>query len=515
MKLDKSMWVRAGWADAPELDSILAEAKCLAQEKQITDEKYLQKLMKRLHPHAVGSLKMLAEPAPLAEAISAETKDELMNLKKVKRQINGLLKSPVVDAGAIMPDACPVGDKDAALPVGGVVVADGVIIPAAHSSDICCSMYATVYQSEVSIEEELEKLKGATRFGPGGRDEPVHHPVLDENVWGNRFLKGLQTKASVHMADQGDGNHFAFLGEMDVTAEVLQYLRDGGHDELAEGLKSYEQKTVRVLVTHHGSRGLGATVYQRGIDTAVKLSRRHGEGIPEGAAWIPYDSNEGKDYWDALQYVARWTKANHQAIHQRFVEAVKTSVIAEFGNEHNFVWKRGEKFYHGKGATPAWLEESGRPLLGLIPLNMAEPILLVLGKANKTYHEFAPHGAGRNLSRTALLKRYKTKQGVDVAAIQHDIREKTKHIKVEWYLGEPDLTETPVAYKDAQTVIAQIKQFELAEVVAMIRPRGSIMAGRSPKAGEKPLTPKQLRQMQHRKERRKVRENLRSEMDEW
>jgi hypothetical protein len=57
----------------------------------------------------------------------------------------------------------------------------------------------------------------------------------------------------------------------------------------------------------------------------------------------------------------------------------------QIGNEHNFVWKRGDSFFHGKGATPAWQDASGRPLLGLIPLNMAREILLVLGSNNNDY----------------------------------------------------------------------------------------------------------------------------------
>lgn len=57
------------------------------------------------------------------------------------------------------------------------------------------------------IEVPINALATATRFGPGGRhfDDLVHHPVLDEEVWDNRFLKGLWERARIHIADQGDG----------------------------------------------------------------------------------------------------------------------------------------------------------------------------------------------------------------------------------------------------------------------------------------------------------------------
>ena len=67
-------------------------------------------------------------------------------------------------------------------------------------------------------------------------------------------------------------------------------------------------------------------------------------------------------------------------------------------------WK-GSLFYHGKGATPSWTgfspEDTGRTL---IPLNMAEPILIAAHRDRPETLGFAPHGAGRNLSRTAYLR---------------------------------------------------------------------------------------------------------------
>jgi RNA-splicing ligase RtcB len=103
---------------------------------------------------------------------------------------------------------------------------------------------------------------------------------------------------------------------------------------------------------------------------------------------------------------------------------------------------------------------------------MGEPILLVAGKNNEKFLGFAPHGAGRNLSRTAL----KAKIG-DEEAQSKAIAEHTKHIDVRWYSGKADLSETPVAYKNAAAVRAQIEQFELADVLGEIHPLGCIMAG--------------------------------------
>lgn len=360
-------------------------------------------------------------------------------------------------------------------------------------------MFASFYLPQSAIDKELDALTRATRFGPGGRhyDDLVHHPVLDEDVWENRFLKGLRDRAEIHLADQGDGNHFAFIGELEVDDDMAASFEKAGYAIF----KNFRGK-VRALVTHHGSRSLGAHLYKRGQTAALKHTEKVGNHIPAAAAWLDATNETGKDYWEALQYIARWTRANHECIHSRFLERIGTEAIESFGNEHNFVWKRGDLYYHGKGATPAWKDTEGKPLLGLIPLNMAEPILIVLGKDNSDFLSFAPHGAGRNLSRTALKKQYPS-MDQRKAAIEHH----TRNIDVRWFSGNADLSETPIAYKNPTEIKKQIVDFELAEIVAEIQPLGCIMAGHSKRSEEEELTPKQIRQRQHRKERRRVKQS--------
>lgn len=506
--------IDAGWEPGPAIGEMLAKA-AEYEARGITDAKYVLKLLKRDFVPPPPKLQMRGKAAPFSEAIRPETKEEKENVAAVRKKMDELLKTPVITRGAIMPDACPASMGKAVIPVGGAIAVENAIIPSAHSADVCCSMFATFYHPRSVVASELDALGSATRFGPGGRhmDDLVYHPVLDEDVWDNKFLTGLYDWAKVHIADQGDGNHFAYIGEVDVTpalaARLLQAGQPGLAGKLEQALDGKESVALRVLVTHHGSRGLGAKLYRRGQAAAVKHCARVANHVPNAAAWLDAGSDVGREYWEALQYVGRWTKANHQAIHARFVERIGGEAVAEFGNEHNFVWKRGDTYLHGKGATPAWKDDDGNPLLGLIPLNMAEPILMVLGKDNDEFLSFAPHGAGRNVSRTALKRRFP-----DEASVRNAIRHSTKGIDVRWFCGDADLSETPVAYKNADQVTAQIEEFGLADVIARIRPLGCIMAGqkrRGPWRKEDILTPKHKRQIQHRAERRRVRQQLHQE----
>jgi RNA-splicing ligase RtcB len=136
---------------------------------------------------------------------------------------------------------------------------------------------------------------------------------------------------------------------------------------------------------------------------------------------------------------------------------------------------------------------------------MAEPILLTLGSDQSKYLSFSPHGAGRNKSRRTVLNRYtkSKKTGFDQKLLAQDLAKATEGLEVRWYQGRPDITETPIGYKPAATVRQQLETYNLANVIAEIQPLGSIMSGRA-EIYEKPLTPKQLRQLQHRKTRRKM-----------
>lgn len=505
--------IAAGYEPGPIFKSL--HAKISEYEKRgIKDPKYALKLLKRDCGPPVTKLKRREKALPFSRAIEPMNEEETKNVVAVSRRMDELLRTPVIHRGVILPDACPVGGGEATIPVGAGIAVENAIIPSAHSADICCSMFATFYDEDRSIGATLDHLLQATRFGPipRPREEAVHDAVLDEDVWENPFLKGLENRAAMHIADQGDGNHFAFIGEMTVTPGLLSMLRLTGHHELAEKLAARSPEAppnLRVLVTHHGSRSIGAHLYKRGQIAAEKHTNKIAQGIPKAAAWLDAKSDTGADYWHALQYISRWTLANHRAIHRRFLENIGGKSIAEVANEHNFVWKRDDIYFHGKGATPAWKDEMGRPKLGLIPLNMAEPILLVLGADNQDFLSFAPHGAGRNISRTALLRQFPTAEDREKS-----LAESTAGIDVRWFSGKPDLSESPVAYKNAEEVKRQIKHFGLAEVIAEIRPLGCIMAGQIDQPWRKrkeELSPKQLRQIEHRADRRKTKQCLEPE----
>jgi len=364
--LTQSELILAGWEEGPQIDALL-DAVRVMEHRGIRDASYALKKLRRDFPPPDLRLRLREEASPLTEAIAATSPLDSQNIGAVRRQMNELLRVPVVLGGSVMPDACPAGSAPATIPVGGIIAVDRAIIPSAHGEDVCCSMQASFFRSEASTKEILDALETCTRFGAGGRPtaEWVKHPVLDEAVWQNPFLHGLERHAAMHLAYQGGGNHFAWLGEIGFSsgpgASLVKLgpgaaLAKGGHGELAHARGSGDHGW-KVLVTHHGSRGLGAHVFKRGQKAAEKQTTKIAQGIPEAGYWLDAESDEGRAYWEALQYVGRWTAANHQCIHEALVAKLGCEIAASVGNAHNFVWRVGDTFYHGKGATPAGLDE--------------------------------------------------------------------------------------------------------------------------------------------------------------
>lgn len=471
----------AGWSENPRLGAAVKRARELEAAGYPRDAVWAQ--LETEFPKVEQRTELRTSSAPLAEAIVAESTIEQVNVAAARQRMLELLQVPVVQRGALMPDACPAGPMRATIPVGGAIAVENAILPGAHSADICCSVWATLFVANQPLGDLMDHLERATHFGAGGRPRGQQWPsaVVDEPVWNNVFLSGLRSRAQEFLGTQGDGNHFAYLGQLQFTEAQVATLAAAGYTTLAETATRRDGQ-FDVLVTHHGSRGLGADVYKRGLAAASAWCRAHTRGIPDAAVWLPADSEPGQAFWAALQYVGRWTRENHALIHEAFLKRVGVRALAQFGNEHNFVWRREDGvFLHGKGATPAWRDADGRPLLGLIPLNMAREILIVLGGDQAEYLSFCPHGAGRNQSRRAMLAPYRDAEGeLDPEKVRQVLAEATPGLDVRWYQGAPDLSESPLGYKDAAKVKAQIETFRLATVVGEITPRGCIMAGEAP-----------------------------------
>lgn len=358
-------------------------------------------------------------------------------------QMHTAMQLPVSLKGAVMPDA----HQGYGLPIGGVLATKNAVLPFGVGMDIGCRMAMSIYPMEGrTIKRDSKKLKNIlmenTRFGRAEFGESKDHPVLERKEFKDiSFLKGLQKKAYDQLGTSGHGNHFVDIGIVEITPE--------------NSLSGVAPGDYLAVLSHSGSRGMGAEIARH--YTAVARQKLD---LPKGArqlAWLSLDSEEGQEYWKAMNLAGDYSAANHDFIHKKIARALGEQPLRRIENHHNFAWIEtaedgSEWVVHRKGATPA-----NKGDFGIIPGSMAAPAFIVRGKGYEPSINSAAHGAGRVMSRSKAKKTYTEKQVKRVL--------KDKGIEL---LGG-GLDEAPMVYKDINKVM-ELQQ-EMVEVVATFYPK--------------------------------------------
>ena len=363
--------------------------------------------------------------------------------EQAKKQLYDALKLPIARQGALMPDA----HAGYGLPIGGVLATENAVIPYGVGVDIGCRMSLSIFDLPGSYlkgrEFQLKNiLKENTKFGLYDT-HPVKH---DHEIFAKTefrevpLLTSLLSKAYRQFGTSGSGNHFVELG----VAEL--------HSTRAEwGIASGQYLAV---LSHSGSRGLGANIAKHYTALAARLCPlpRHVQHL----AWLDLATQEGQEYWMAMNLAGEYAQACHENIHKRLAKALGVQPVLTIENHHNFAWKESvdgnECIVHRKGATPA-----GSGVLGIIPGSMTAPGFIVEGKGNILSLQSASHGAGRVMSRSAC------KSSLTKSAMLKDLEEHG----VELIGGALD--ESPRAYKDIHRVMKL--QEELVHVLGTFSPK--------------------------------------------
>ena len=385
-----------------------------------------------------------APPPPRQEPIKYRQWGEGLEHEAVMQMEKACLL-PVAVAGALMPDA----HVGYGLPIGGVLATENAVIPYAVGVDIACRMKMTVLDIPArELERYQDRLTRAieaeTRFGIGASfKHRRQHEVLDADWDVCPVTRQNKDRAWSQLGTSGSGNHFVEFGLFTAHGNV----------------RGLEPGTYVALLSHSGSRGTGAAV----CDYYSKLAFSQFEDLPselKRLAWLSLDSQEGQEYWAAMELMGRYAAANHALIHQHLAANLGAEVLLDVENHHNFAWKERhlingvekEVIVHRKGATPA-----GQGVLGIIPGSMASPGFVVSGKGNAESLNSASHGAGRVMSRTQATKTFEWKK------VNAFLREKGVT------LISAGLDEVPMVYKNIHEVMAA--QHDLVTILGQFDPK--------------------------------------------
>lgn len=339
---------------------------------------------------------------------------------------------------AIMPDC----HEGYGMPIGGVLAADGMIVPNAVGVDIGCGMLAArtnLYTLDKAVLQQIRnRIKQEVPLGfehhktgqPWtGFDHAPDIPIIQQEL----------NSARRQLGTLGSGNHFI----------EIQQGSDGN---------------IWVMI-HSGSRNFGlktATAYHH---TARALCARKGYSLPDqDLAFFPLDTREGMDYFTAMNYCCDFARANRARMMERVMQILADETgakrLEEINIHHNYAALERhygrEVMVHRKGATKASLN-----LAGIIPGSMGSNSYIVKGLGNPESFESCAHGAGRRMGRKQaqrsldLAEEQKKMEGV-----AHDLRTRNS------------LDEAPGAYKDIDEVMRL--QQDLVSITVTLTPLGSI-----------------------------------------
>ena len=359
---------------------------------------------------------------------------------EVISQFEDALSLPVSLKGALMADA----HLGYGLPIGGVLATQNAVIPYAVGMDIACRMKMSILDApaerlQTRKSEYREVLERETCFGVGKNfKRSRHHKVMDEDWSFCKPVRSLKDTAARQLGTSGSGNHFAEFGILALDSPELG---------LPSGFYS-------AFLTHSGSRGAGASIAKHYSAIAKRKHPELSRGL-NNLAWLNMDSEEGIEYWKAMELMGRYASANHEIIHEAVLGELGEPVVTTIENHHNFAWKERldhrDLIVHRKGATPA-----AEGALAVIPGSMASPAFVVRGRGVKRSICSAAHGAGRKMSRKAAKKNFTRKE------LKRVLEEKGIT------LISAGIDEVPMAYKEIETVMNLQK--DLVDIVARFDP---------------------------------------------
>jgi tRNA-splicing ligase RtcB len=460
----------------------------------------------------VGTVPGMRVPARVfadAELLAAIEQD-----RSLEQLANVATLPGIVDAALAMPDI----HQGYGFPVGGVAAtraSDGMISPGGVGYDINCGVrllslpveYRELGARREPLAHELsrripvgtggkgahEGLKGANlervlSVGPRALLEDLGIGSEEELTFteSGGCLEGadpaaVSARARHRGANQigtlGSGNHFLELQRVEAI-----YAADAAE---AFGLR-VGQLTILI---HSGSRGLGhqvCTDFVKRMD--AQLGHYEIELPDRQLSCAPIGSPEGQDYLRAMAAAANFAWANRAALAHRVREAVGSvlgndaarNTTTVYDVAHNVAkleeHRGGTVCVHRKGATrafppghpeiPAEYAQAGQPVF--IPGSMGTASYVLAGRPGAMERSFGTtcHGAGRQMSRTAVRK------AVDGGQLRR--RLEAAGIVVRALSARGLAEEAPEAYKDVDRVVEIVERAGLAARVARLSPVGVV-----------------------------------------
>ena len=385
---------------------------------------------------------------------------EKMQTDRTLWQCSNVAQLPGIYKHAI---TLPDGHEGYGFPIGGVAATDyeqGVISPGGVGYDINCGVrLLSTTLTEKDVRPKLAPLAEAIfRNVPSGlgsrrKDFTISNSDLEKLVTqGVQWLidRGLGWPEDAKHCEESGCMPHANPDKVSNTAKnrgltQIGTLGSGNHFlEIQKVDKIFNEKTAKAfgithegqvtVMIHCGSRGYGHQVcsdYLRVMEHAVQ---KYKISLPDRElACAPGNSQEAKDYIEAMacavnyafanrQAIMHWVRQSFQQVYGENPEKFGLSLVYDVAHNiakvetHNIDGSQKKVWVHRKGATRAFpaghpdvpddYRSEGQPVL--IPGSMGTSSWVLVGsqKAMELTFGSTAHGAGRMMSRSAAKRQF-------------------------------------------------------------------------------------------------------------
>jgi tRNA-splicing ligase RtcB len=298
----------------------------------------------------------------------------------------------------------------------------------------------------------------------------------------NMVSPTAKKRGAPQLGSLGSGNHFVEIQKVDKIYNPQAAKTFGLHEGQI------------VIMAHTGSRGLGYQVCSDYLRVVEGAAKRYGIELPDRElACAPINSKEAEDYlgamnaalnfaWSNRQMITHWTRRAFEKVLGSSSEGFEMNLVYDVSHniakieEHNIDDSKRKVMVHRKGATrafpkgrtevPIMYRKVGQPVL--IPGSMGTASYVLVGAPKSMDVSFGStaHGAGRMMSRSAAVRRWR---GEDV---KRELAGRGIHIESASWKGVAE--EAPEAYKDVDAVAEVSDSAGIATRVVRLVPMGVV-----------------------------------------
>ncbi len=255
----------------------------------------------------------------------------------------------------------------------------------------------------------------------------------------DRVLKSIGTL--------GGGNHFIEVGKDEEG--FLWITIHSGSRNFGLQIAKYHQKKAEGL-TRKGFYDI-KSIPPKDRQNFKSALKSKNDNAPKGMEYLIGES--ATLYFKHMKVAQRYASTNRDIMMLGILEFLNCQTLEDIESVHNYI-----DFYDNvirKGAISAKENE-----LVVIPWNMRDGLIIGKGKGNPDWNFSAPHGAGRNMSRT------KAKENIRLEEFQESMKGIYSSSIV-----PSTIDESPMAYKDHKEVEKYLS--ESVDIIHRVKPEYS------------------------------------------